>query len=171
MKIIYSNENYSSLETNSLFLAGPTPRSKDVKSWRPEALEFLKNSGFTGTVLVPEFSSWEVQFDYDNQVQWEFQGLMNCGKIVFWIPSDEKDMPALTTRTEFGMFMALRPKDVIYGRPKDAWKLNYLDWWYNKITDTNPVDNLQDTLTRAMYYAVSSFAKACEPKQYFKGNK
>src|SRR6266511_3357557 len=42
----------------SLFLAGPTPRSADVPSWRPEALNLLRGLGFAGTVLVPERRGW-----------------------------------------------------------------------------------------------------------------
>ena len=42
----------------SLFLAGPTPRSSEVLSWRPQALEVLRGLGFPGTVLVPERRDW-----------------------------------------------------------------------------------------------------------------
>ena len=41
----------------SIFLAGPTPRSKEVKSWRPEAIRLLKEKGFDGVVFVPEFEN------------------------------------------------------------------------------------------------------------------
>lgn len=38
----------------SIFLAGPTPRDKNTPSWRPQALEILRDMGFGGPVYVPE---------------------------------------------------------------------------------------------------------------------
>ena len=43
------------LARKSVFLAGPTPRQKDIDSWRPEAIEIFRGRlQFTGTLLVPE---------------------------------------------------------------------------------------------------------------------
>ena len=36
----------------SIFLAGPTPRDAETKSWRPETIKLL--TGFDGTIFVPE---------------------------------------------------------------------------------------------------------------------
>ena len=53
--------NYSDQEIikgeKSIFLAGPTPREKDIISWRNEAIKILENLGFDGIVYVPEYSS------------------------------------------------------------------------------------------------------------------
>ena len=45
LKIIYTREK---IEKHGpvVFLAGPTPRSPDIKSWRPEAIKIFKASGF-----------------------------------------------------------------------------------------------------------------------------
>ncbi len=137
MKVIYSDQDYQSLETNSLFLAGCTPRSNDVPSWRPEALKILKKINFNGTVLVPEWSNNEHKIDYTAQIEWEFKGLSQCGVIVFWVPSNAENMQALTTRVEFGMFLALRPNNVVYGRPNGAWKTEYFDWWAKRLLGKN----------------------------------
>jgi len=69
----------------SIFLAGPTPRSPDVSSWRPQALGLLEELGFTGTVLVPERRDWSVKFNYLDQVEWEYAGLESCSVIAFWV--------------------------------------------------------------------------------------
>lgn len=42
MKICYSDQ----LIDSSVFLAGPTPRSIDVASWRPDALVILEDLGY-----------------------------------------------------------------------------------------------------------------------------
>lgn len=121
MKIKYALEGLE----KSIFLAGPTPRSADVKSWRPEALRLLEIYGFNGTVLVPETRDGEWRHNYDNQIKWEWAGLNQASTIVFWCPRDLVDMPAFTTNVEFGMF-AMSSK-VVYGRPDDAPKMKYLD--------------------------------------------
>ena len=38
----------------SIFLAGPTPRSNDIKSWREEAIKILEQLEFEGIVYIPE---------------------------------------------------------------------------------------------------------------------
>ena len=69
MKTIYSNHPID-VQPNSIFLAGPTPRSVDVKSWRPEALEILKKLSFNGTVYVPEWDYDAPKISYMEQVEW-----------------------------------------------------------------------------------------------------
>ena len=54
MKVIYAQEPLKKLYSNSIFLAGPTPRAEDVKSWRPEALKLFQDKQFKGTIFVPE---------------------------------------------------------------------------------------------------------------------
>src|ERR1017187_2710902 len=80
--IIYAREPIKS----SIFLAGPTPRDKVTPSWRTEALELLKKHNFDGTIYVPEDRSGETNFDYDDQVHWEWKALGSSTVIIFWIP-------------------------------------------------------------------------------------
>ncbi len=54
MKINYYENDKLENNKKSIFLAGPTPRNKEVKSWRGEALEILQRLGFDGVVYVPE---------------------------------------------------------------------------------------------------------------------
>lgn len=108
----------------SIFLAGPTPRSKDVQSWRPEAVAILERMKFNGTVFVPEDGDFSARFSYDDQVEWELQALHSASVVVFWVPRAEPTMPAYTTNVEFGMF-ANRP-NVVFGAPDEAIKNRYL---------------------------------------------
>jgi hypothetical protein len=53
MNVVFADEPLE-FRPPSLFLAGPTPRSAEVASWRPGALHILSELGFGGSVLVPE---------------------------------------------------------------------------------------------------------------------
>jgi hypothetical protein len=121
----------------SVFLAGPTPRSSDILSWRPQAIDLLKKNDYGGYVYVPERKDWKIQFDYCEQIEWELQGLDDCEKILFWVPRDMETMPSLTTNCEFGMF--IKSGKVWYGRPEDSVKNKYLDYLYVKYTGKKPM--------------------------------
>lgn len=103
MEIAYNLENPDK-EVPWLFLAGPTPRSDDVPSWRKqEALPYLHMRDFQGTVIVPEplaapFKGGERQY------AWEKSMMDHAHCILFWIPRDMATMPALTTNVEWGRY-------------------------------------------------------------------
>lgn len=145
MKIIYSdNDNWNESYNNSIFLAGPTPRSKEVISWRPKAINILREMGFYGTVFYPEYEDIEnmnKNIDYNSQVEWEYRHLENCTTIVFWVPRNLKTNPAFTTNVEFGRYCA-DPK-IVYGRPDDAPNNKYLDWLYEKMGNGKPFNDLE----------------------------
>ena len=151
MKVIFSDENIElTAGKSSIFLAGPTPRKKEINSWRPEALSILKSLNYQGDVLVPEKKDWSVKFEYEDQFNWERFGLDNCTSIVFWVPRKFPDMKALTTNVEFGVYITKTPSKVFYGRPDDAEQVRYLDLLYNKSTNRNPFINLRDILIEAI---------------------
>lgn len=112
----------------SIFLAGPTPRSNDVISWRPKACEYLNELNFDGIVYVPELSSHEALFNYDNQVAWEWEALEKADVIIFWVPRKKPGMLALTTNIEFGYYV--RENRILYGRPEESESNVYLDRLY-----------------------------------------
>ena len=150
MTIIYSSDPIShlNLADRSLFLAGPTPRSKDVPSWRPSAVKILSDFGFQGQVLIPEPRDGKWASNYLNQVEWEHEGLEHCSCIVFWVPRIMATMPALTTNVEFGRYVA--STRAIYGRPDNAEHCRYLDWLYNKYNWKPIKNNLEDLMELAI---------------------
>lgn len=154
MKVIYSNDEVIN-DKNSIFLAGPTPRSNDVATWRIDALKILEELNFDGYVYIPEYRDqvYGEKIDTDKQALWERHALENSGVILFWIPRDLKTMPAFTTNVEFGKFVP--SKKAIYGRPVDAPKNKYLDWFYKYETERTPNDTLENTIKESLEFLKS----------------
>jgi hypothetical protein len=147
MNIIFAGEALE-LQGPSIFLAGPTPRSSEVPSWRPEAIDLLRELGFTGTVLIPERQDWTIKFSYADQVEWECAGLESCSVIAFWVPRQLPAMPGFTTNVEFGRYVG--SGRCVYGRPAGAPHTGYLDWLYKKVTGNGPQASLRATLFMAV---------------------
>lgn len=137
----------------TVFLAGPTPRgNRENLSWRIEFVKKLINSGFKGTLINPELDNDE-DYDYVNQVDWEYQGLNMSDIIVFWVPRDLKDMPAFTTNVEFGEWMT--SGKCILGYPTSAPKMRYL---HSKAIKYNiPVVHTEDKLIELILEKQSVF--------------
>ncbi len=148
MKIRYYEDSTIENNRKSIFLAGPTPRSNNVKSWRGEALEILERLGFDGDVFVPESNTGKfgslLNIEYGSITDWEHARLDRADLIVFWIPRELKDMPAFTTNIEFGLY--LKSGKIVYGRPDDAPKNRYLDYIYEKEYSKKPFSTLENTL-------------------------
>ncbi len=149
MLINYSNQAVIKGK-KSIFLAGPTPRSEKVLSWRPSAINKLKQLGFDGIIYVPEYEGLQGKDDYTDQAMWEREALTEATIIVFWIPRDLQDMPAYTTNVEFGYWIKAKGNQIIYGRPVNAPKMKYLDWLYDVELGKNPIDNLDELLLQAI---------------------
>ena len=152
MNVLHADQSLE-IKQPSIFLAGPTPRSKEVRSWRPDALEILRRLNFAGTVLVPERRDWTTRFAYSDQVEWEFAGLESCTIIAFWVPRDLGTLPGFTTNVEFGRYVG--GGRVVYGRPDDAPRNRYLDWLYGKCTGLTPCRSLEETLRAAVARAAA----------------
>lgn len=148
MKIFYSDAPLV-LDPNShsIFLAGPTPRALNVKSWRPIAVQILENLGYQGQVIIPEHSTSKAGFDYDTQVEWENTGTEGCSKLIVWIPRDLDVLPGYTTNVEFGRYV--RSGKMLYGRPPGAPKTAYLDWLYRKFNEQPVYTELEQLLQAA----------------------
>lgn len=135
MTIIYAQEHIDIPDhTHSIFLAGPTPRSKNVKSWRPEMLKVLDSIGYNGIVFVPELrdqADWS--YEYSAQIEWEEKYLNECTNIVFWVPRDLESLPGFTTNTEFGYWLCKEPSKLIVGAPEHAPKMDYIKYYCNKL--------------------------------------
>ena len=147
MNIIYAKQNFPMTTSASIFLAGPTPRSANVNSWRPEAIEILSRLGYSGDIFVPEPENGIFSHEYDEQVHWELEGLERADVIVFWIPRNMVDMPALTTNVEFGLW--IKSGKCVLGFPPDAEKMRYLSH-HAKEMDMNITHTLEETLSEAL---------------------
>jgi hypothetical protein len=149
MKVFYSDKPITLDSTiHSVFLAGPTPRARNVPSWRPRALEIYKQLGYQGQLIVPEHETWTGKADYIDQVEWENTGTEGCKCFLVWVPRDLETMPAFTTNVEFGRYVA--SGKMVYGRPDDAPKNRYLDWLYKKFNSTPIYNNLEDLVKSSL---------------------
>lgn len=126
MKTVFNLEDMPAV-TPAIFLAGPTPRSREVASWRPQALDILAQLGFDGAVVIPEDRDFDnrTDFDYAGQIDWERACLKASDIVVFWVPRHLVDMPAFTTNIEFG-FVSERNQPFVLGYPVDSPKMRYL---------------------------------------------
>jgi hypothetical protein len=109
-----------------IMLCGPTPRDESVKSWRPDALAYLKDK-FHGAVFVPEPKDSKWQGDYENQVDWEDLCLNVADCIAFWIPRDLKTLPGFTTNIEWGRWE--KSGKVVLGYPEGTSKMTYISYY------------------------------------------
>lgn len=122
-KEIYALEN-TPINGHSVFLAGPTPRDKNVPSWRPDMIKILRENGYEGDILIPEKRGDYLDYEYVTQTKWEVDHLNAADIIAFWIPRNLETMPAFTTNIEFGEF--LHSGKIVLGYPKEAKRMRYL---------------------------------------------
>jgi len=147
MQVIYAKEEIPESFTKTIFLAGPTPRSKDVRSWRPEAIRLLKESDYDGVIFSPEDRDSEWKGDYIDQVEWEEKCLNMADCILFWLPREIDTMPAFTTNIEWGVWM--NSGKVVFGAPDNAVKVRYQRYYAEKLKI--PIANtLQNTVVNAI---------------------
>jgi len=113
----------------SVFLAGPTVRGNQpyLTSWRFEAIEEFKKNGFDGILVVPEFPD-KTESDKGKRwiPEWEHTGLRLSTVIMFWVPRT-RELIGLTTNHEIGYWMARDRNKIVYGRPDDAYRIEYND--------------------------------------------
>ena len=125
IELIYAGEELPETIEKSIFLAGPTPRSNDVKSWRDDAIQLLIENNYNGIVFIPEARNGEKYPDYDDQINWEEQMMNLCDCILFWIPRNLKTLPAFTTNIEWGKYQ--RSEKIVIGFPEDSEKNRYIE--------------------------------------------
>jgi len=157
MQIIYADKSYELDEANSIFLAGPTPRSITVASWRPEAIFILKRLGYQGQILIPE----RQDLNYENlieQIEWEEYAMDNCGTIVMWMPRDLVTLPGFTSNIEFGKYYD--DNRFVYGRPPNTPHTRYMDHDYRKAEEEDDGiiwrDEIPETLEDLMSLALEN---------------
>jgi hypothetical protein len=123
VNLTYRLEKLPAAETISLFLAGPSPRSPHVESWRPAAISLAEENLWNLskiTLITPEPRDGVYPKNYDDQIDWEFDARAAAAAILYWIPRDVVNLPGFTTNVEFGYDVATRPERVVLGCPPDC---------------------------------------------------
>ena len=147
MQVVHTpNGVFSNALSVSLFLGGPTPRDKNVPSWRPQALHVLKVLGYDDIVLVPEPETGPFP-ETEKQIRWEDYHLKMADIIVFWIPRDMATLPGLTTNIEWGRWES--SGKVVLGYPDEATNMKYIAH-YAKHYSIPTFSYLKETLAHAM---------------------
>lgn len=157
MQIVYALEDMPYKFSKSLFLAGPTPRSPEVPSWRKDALDILRDIGFdNGIVIVPEPRDQHWHKDHDKQVEWEQKHLAICDCILFWIPRDLETLPGYSTNLEWGHHH--NSGRVVLGYPsEDTPKMDYIKYDAEKYHI--PISH---TLTETIHSALELIGEGAE---------
>ena len=152
------NEVVTSVKGPVIFLAGPTVRGNQplLTSWRFEAIEIFERLGFTGTLIVPEFID-KKQSDKGRRDLpiWEDNGLERADCIMFWI-CRTRECYGLNTNSEHGYWLAEDPLKLVYGRPDDAFRIEYNDVMWSKVfkkkfdTEEPIYNTMEDTIKAAL---------------------
>lgn len=147
MQVVYTGELPPEALKKSIFLAGPTPRSEKVKSWRPEALKILRKLGYEGVVFVPEYRDGVIA-GLEGNIEWEEMCLNMADCIVFWVPRNIKGgMPAFTTNIEWGRWE--NSGKVVFGAPPRASKMSYMKHYAKKL-QVPLFNDLHETIESAL---------------------
>ena len=155
MDIIYTGERLIK-NKKSCFLAGPTPRDKNTLSWRGEAIEIFNRLGFDGAIYVPELKNKSY---YDNEtsdyeISLDQEMLEEADIVMFWMPRDI-NMLGLSSNVEFGYL--LNKGNIIYGRPDDAIRCEFLDFLYEKKLGKKYLTTLEDTIKETIKHLESRY--------------
>lgn len=122
----------------SVFLAGPSSHAK----WRGDAVKMLREGGFKGTIVIPEFRSGvfdKSRFDdckpstipgmsrsSELIMEWETQGIDNSTVLMVWMPytgfDDPRQWTGLSTRGESARAIICNRSGLVLGMPSDAFR-------------------------------------------------
>lgn len=134
INILYTTEylnfkNCHNLRYKNIFLAGPCYRNRHT-NWRKRFASLLN---IDCNLFIPEFRNYKNkkynEIPFEQIYKWEDWYLRTSDAIVFWVNRTDK-LPGLTTNVEFGKYYKYH--SVIYGRPKNAKNIRYLDIMYKE---------------------------------------
>ena len=148
MDLVYSGDKYKNLK-KSIFLAGPTPRDKNVSSWRNKAIEIFKKYNFDGTLIIPERLGkpyYEKENNYE-EIKWDLKALEEAKVVMMWIPRNP-DMLGLSSNVEFGYL--LNKGNIVYGRPEKAFRCELLDYLYKEKLNRDYSKSLEELVKEAI---------------------
>lgn len=150
----------------SVFLAGPSSHVK----WRPDAVRLLRDGGFKGSIVIPEFRSgvfdkkrWDdgkpstvpkMTRASERVMQWETDGIDNATVLVVWMPytgfDDSRQWTGLSTRGESSRGIATRRKSrLVLGMPDDAFRSGQ-DRFHAHRQGITIESSLEDTIAAAL---------------------
>ena len=95
MQVIYYYDEPPVSYSKSIFLAGPSPRTQNIVSWRKDALRLLELKGYDGIVFIPEPNPADEnnsKFEWSKAPHWEYKMLSRADIILFWVPRDMRLM-------------------------------------------------------------------------------
>lgn len=150
----YQNLELIPSDIPSVFLYGPSSREDVLEfKWRPYAVHFLRKSGFSGLIVVPEprNNDWSFKSTFPVPiVSWEAIRLLGVTVAMGWIPRHQTQLPGRVTNTEHaflgGMAYAApeRFKErIVWGYPHDAWKVKSEHHWIGNIAGIQPFHDLE----------------------------
>jgi nucleoside 2-deoxyribosyltransferase len=151
-------EEVEQLKGPVIFLAGPTVRGNQLHlqpSWRFAAVDEFKKQGFDGTLILPEFTSLTESDKHRPELPiWEYTGLKRADCILFWIPRT-RELIGLTTNWELGYWIGREKEKIIYGRPDDAFRMEYCDIMWKKIHEEDYLESfIYNTLEETVKYSI-----------------
>lgn len=137
---VYTTEAIPITINQSIFLAGPTLRQKQLDqglvSWREKAIAILELLDYKGVVFIPEpnpESNFKFEeLEYDQIHQWETKCLNIADRIIFWINRDlDNGILGLTTNNEFGQWM--QSGKCVLGTEIEADSVRYQEHWAKEL--------------------------------------
>lgn len=127
MNIVYTKESLTENTKPTIFLAGPVPRDHHPEHWRKDAIDYLDQKQFTGTVYCPMLQGCQYIPDHEyngTHMDWEYDAMHKSDLILFWMPRDMKRYLALTSNIEWGMWFDTGK--VVLGYPTDAEHMDHI---------------------------------------------
>jgi 8-oxo-dGTP pyrophosphatase MutT (NUDIX family)/nucleoside 2-deoxyribosyltransferase len=154
VRTVYYDEPLPREQFIAFFLAGPTPRTKDVASWRPQALEYIteiaKEKNIDVHVFIPEYrNSRSRRISLEDMVEWDKRALNRADMIIFWLPRNLETFPGYTTNIEWGWWF--RSGKVVFGAPDYAEKVDYVKIKARE-ENVSIFDTLYETIMGAFAY-------------------
>ena len=156
MRVIYYYDEPPDTFSKSIFLAGPSPRTPDVQSWRNEALRILETKNYDGVVYVPEPKPGETsKYDWSIAPEWEHRMLDRSDIVLFWVPRDmtpgvtgEAVLPGLTTNIEYGWLC--NSGRAVLGHPPNAHHVRYMAETMANRFHVPVFNTLENTIDKAL---------------------
>src|SRR5436309_1919591 len=109
MQLVFIGEAYPQNVEKMIFLGDSTLyQGKLSSSWRIDAIQWLEQLGYDGTVYIPEDKEGypnTASLNYEARLRWVRGALMRSDVIIFWLPRDPKSLSHIVMGVELGWLM------------------------------------------------------------------